>query len=620
MKKILLIALLMVFGMSVFAQSYKSMVPKALQNKAVLKPVPSGIMAEPLSNGSFVNVPRSSSAAATIIGGTRYDAQTNSSMHERIYFDPGANTIGGIWTRGMTDPGYADRGTGYNYYNGSAWGPNPSGRIEAIKTGWPCYQQWNGGGEIVVSHNFAGASGLIMNTRLVAGTGTWTSGTVPPPPGGNWIVWPAMITAGADHNTIHILALTPPAASGGTSYQGLDGAIVYYRSTDGGANWDKNGIIIDPMNSSNYIGFSADEYTWGSPHGDTICFVVGGNWLDTFLMTSYDNGETWTKTEILSNSHKAEATTVPADPFYCCDGSLAVEMDKEGVFHVAFGRMRASSDGSTRVYYYYTDGLIYWNSTMPQLQDSLIPDTLYNHGQLLGWVYSNAAGDPLVRFPYYGVSLTSFPQITVDACDHLNVIWSGVTVGNPYVGSDSLNYRHIWERHSVDHGVTWSDSNDLNHGLAYIYKEYAFPSMAKNKPDNYIRFVYQSADVPGSAVRDATNVIVHNNTIEERKELTVSCYVGINDDNAKIKGNTVSPNMPNPCKGLTTVNVTLVNNASVSLDVYNPLGMKVMSINKGRMNKGEHSLTIDGSRLSPGIYLYTVKINNENYSNKLIIE
>jgi hypothetical protein len=619
MKKVLLVSLLLVFGMSTFAQSYKSMIPKALQNKALVKPIPSGIMAEPLSAGSFVNVQRSASASATVIGGTKYDAQTNSSMHERIYFDPATGKIGGVWTRAMSDPGYADRGTGYNYYDGSAWGPSPSARIEVIKTGWPCYQQWNGGGEIAIAHNFAGASGLVMNTRPVAGTGAWTASTIPPPAPGGWIVWPSMITSGANHNTIHVLALTTPVASGGAVYQGLDGAVVYYRSQDGGATWDKAGIILDQMTSSDYLGFSADEYVWGAPHGDTIYFVVGGNWLDTFLMTSYDNGENWTKTETLSNSHKSEATTVPADPFFCSDGSHAVEMDQEGVFHVVFGRMRASSDGSTRVYYPYTDGLIYWNSTMPQLQDSLYLDTLYNHGQLLGYVYNDLAGDPLVRIPYYGVSMTSFPQITVDACDQINVIWSGVTVGNPYVGNDSLNYRHIWERHSLNHGVTWSDSNDLNHGLAYIYKEYVFPSMAKNKQDNYMRFMYQSADVPGSAIRDATNVSVHDNTLEERNELTVSCNVGINDD-TKPKGDAVSTNMPNPFRGQTTVEVTLVNTASVSMEVYNPLGMKVMSINKGIMNKGVHGITIDGSRLSPGIYFYTVKINNESYTHKMIIE
>ena len=53
------------------------------------------------------------------------------------------------------------------------------------------------------------------------------------------------------------------------------------------------------------------------------------------------------------------------------------------------GRQRASNDGSGRVYYPFTDGLIYWNSTMPLLNDSLDLDTLDAHGQLLGYVVTN---------------------------------------------------------------------------------------------------------------------------------------------------------------------------------------------------------------------------------------
>ena len=57
----------------------------------------------------------------TIIGTTRYDIQTNSSVQNRInVFDDG--TMGATWIMGFTETAFTDRGAGYNYFNGSTLG------------------------------------------------------------------------------------------------------------------------------------------------------------------------------------------------------------------------------------------------------------------------------------------------------------------------------------------------------------------------------------------------------------------------------------------------------------------------------------------------------------------
>ncbi|MCX6250990.1 MAG: T9SS type A sorting domain-containing protein [Bacteroidetes bacterium] len=621
MKKILLVALILSVGLGTYAQSFRNTIPKSKQLISVPYHKVLDNQVIPLQESNPTAGVKSASSGGFIIGGTRYDAQSNGSVHERLWgvYNSGAGqeNMAGIWTKGQTDPSYADRGTGYNYYNGTAWGPLPSSRIENTRTGWPVYQPWNGGGEIVVSHVGTGTSGLIMSTRPLQGTGTWTQSTLPMPSGVIGCIWPAMITSGPTHNSIHILTISSPSGSGGGVYQGLDGALLYYRSLDGGANWDKQGIILDPMTSANYAFFSGDEYCWGSPHGDTIYFVVGGNWTNTFIMKSFDNGDTWEYTEILSNAYKMNGATDLVNPFYCNDGSSAIELDQNGVFHVVFGRMCALDDGTGRFYRPYTDGLVYWNSTMPPVQDSLYLDSLAAHGQLLGYVYSDVAGDLIESIPYYGVGMTSFPQITVDKDNYLFVIWSGVTVGNPYAGSANYNYRHIWERHSFNHGISWSDSNDLNHGLAYIYKEFAYCAMVKEKADLYIRFLYQSADIPGSAIQDASNVAVHDNTIEVRSEYM---WWDGNDDNKQKAVNSVSQNMPNPCHGITKIDVNLLKASTLSLDVYDLMGKKLLTQDMGPVQSGAHQFTIDGSRLTPGIYLYMVKMDNQAISGKMIVE
>jgi hypothetical protein len=370
------------------------------------------------------------------------------------------------------------------------------------------------------------------------------------------------------------------------------------------------------MDASNGLGYGGDDYAWGTPRGDTIFFLVNGQWSDAFIMRSTDAGTTWDKIPVWDNSFKMNPVGSLLSIFNTTDGSGCVEMDNSGVFHVVMGCMRAADDGSQRVYYPYSDGLIYWNSTMPLLNDSLNQDTLDAHGQLLGYVATNANNDPLVRIPYYGVGMSSFPQITIDSDDEIFVIWSGVTVGNPFVGVDSLDYRHLWFRKSFNHGVTWTQMEDLNRGLAYIYREFAFPCMAKYS-DSQVHYIYQSADVPGSAVKDATNVTYHTNTIEYRA--TDKINVGIEDQH-KQYGNTVSEIHPNPVKAIAMIDIDLVKGADVSLDIYNPVGQKVMSVNKGFITNGNSVIRVETNKLKPGVYFCTVRMNNSAVTKKMIVE
>ncbi len=70
-----------------------------------------------------------SSQVQVIVGTTTYDLQSNGSPQNRIYQDNG--TLGATWTYSSDVAGtYPDRGTGYNYYNGTSWGPIPTSRIE----------------------------------------------------------------------------------------------------------------------------------------------------------------------------------------------------------------------------------------------------------------------------------------------------------------------------------------------------------------------------------------------------------------------------------------------------------------------------------------------------------
>ncbi len=138
-----------------------------------------------------------------IVGRTLYDLQSNTLLSNRIHvYEDG--TIGAVWTRGVEGaPGFDDRGTGYNFFDGTSWGPEPETRIEDVRTGWPSYAPLGTNGEIVISHEYP--TRLVVNTREQKGTGEWVYSSVFGPEGNEGIAWPRIITAGEDNNSIHLL-------------------------------------------------------------------------------------------------------------------------------------------------------------------------------------------------------------------------------------------------------------------------------------------------------------------------------------------------------------------------------------------------------------------------------
>lgn len=615
MKKFLLFAIAIAVGVSVYAQYKPVRVSKALEKIAV--PAPSAIDNQTMISQPVNSIANSKSVLDDVIGNSRYDMQSNGAIqNNRLYKWPDG-TVAAVWTMALADPGYADRGAGYNYHNGTSWGPAPTARLETVRTGWPSVHPFNGNGELVISHN--STVNLVMNTRPVKGTGTWTQTlTTPAPAGVTGLIWPRTITNGPNNNYIHILVVTTPVADGGTAYQGLDGALIYYRSLDGGATWDKNGIILPGLTSADALGFTGDSYAWAEPKGDHIAFVYGDDWNDTFLMESMDNGETWTKKMIVENPYKMEPSGNVTPSFPTCDGTVASAIGNDGTVHVAFGRMRAKGDTDGRKWYPYTDGLVYWNSTMPAIDTTILTDidSLFDHNMLIGYVASNTAGDSIVGLAYYYTSMASFPQVIIDESNNIYFLWSAVTVGNP--SPDPYNYRHIWARAWFHDKPEWSEMVDLNESIEYMFMEYAYPACAPTLKNDKVLLLTQTSSQPGSNIK-WTTIPIHDVNMEYREvPVTDMAPVGIETPLAA-KKNSVTQNFPNPVKGITSFTVTLEKTANVTIEVKNIMGQMVMNFDKGMVSAGTQTYKIDASSLTSGIYFYTVKIGNESFTHKMIV-
>jgi hypothetical protein len=633
MKRILLLTFAMSIALFGFSQQ-RAIAPKELRNQAVKMVKPT---AETMN---FSNETLPSSKALfppeeEVIGNTRFDLQSNASSpcSRIVAYDDG--TIGAVFSFGLGDAAFTDRGTAYNYYDGSAWGPIPTERIEGgvgneSRTGWPSYSAWGENGEINVAHYSGTGSpgGLAFAKRASKGTGTWELSELHSPELAAEYLWPRMTTSGVDHSVIHTIALTMPVANGGIVYQGLDGALLYSRSNDGGANWDPQNLLIEGVSSSYYLSNSADAYEIAA-QGDNVAILYGDGWQDLGLLKSTDGGETWTKTLIWECPYPFWATGQITDTFYCADGAHDLAFDQSGTVHVVFGINRAlSADGAAQSWFPLVDGLGYWNENRPVFSNdmnSLCPysDCSYTELEddysLIGWsqdINNNGTWDILGLaggYALYYIGPSSMPQILVDDNNEIYIVFASIT---ETFNNGIQDYRHLWARYSPN-GEFWSPFVDLTSDLIHIFDECVFPTIAEGS-DDYFHLVYQTDIEPGLAVRGDLDPY-GDNSIRYMKVLKDDIKVGITENNA-INDYDVLQNYPNPASDLTTVNVNIRKTSDLSLEVVNMMGQTVLTVDAGVAQPGMNTITFDVSNLSNGAYFYTVKAGDASVSKKMIIE
>lgn len=79
-------------------------------------------------------------------------------------------------------------------------------------------------------------------------------------------------------------------------------------------------------------------------------------------------------------------------------------------------------------------------------------------------------------------------------------------------------------------------------------------------------------------------------------------------------------NYPNPFKGNTSISFQLLQKGNVSITVNDLFGLVIERVQLGYLDSGKHKFTYNGSKLSPGIYFYSIIIDgNIIETNRMII-
>ena len=555
-------------------------------------------------------------ATQRIIGLTVYDLQTNSSVQNRVkLYDDG---LSAIWTFGSKSSAFPERGMAYQHINESDDLLNPTypnqidsiKRVENNRSGFGSLNRIQNGAEVIISHATT-TSNLNICKNNGPGTQNWTvsilpfSVTVPQ-------LWPRVAVGGNDGKTLHLIATTESVALEGTPYQGIDGALVYSRSLDGGNTWDITNLILPGMDSTLYKSFSADEYAI-SAKGNTVAFVFGGfrkNWV---LMKSTDNGNTWTKKIILPFPVDAFDDTQLIDSAMVSDGSLALVIDNNDIVHTSTGRMEMANTtlgDSSVTYFPGTVGIYYWNELFINAVPEIIAGLLDEDGDdsLRISLY------PTGGVPTYQVSTTSFPSMALDAAGNLWITYAAIRENYELGGR---GYRHIYALRSAN-GVDFEGPVDIT--PFDDFTEYVYGYMPELL-DNNMHIVYMSDDLPGIAVSPATenpNPYGQNFIIYQTQPLNEIILSNSKVDDKPIADINL---FPNPATYFTNLTFEIKQKTPVTIEVFSITGQKMIQIQQGKaFEQGLQQIELNTSALASGIYFVSLSTKDSKSNQKLVIK
>jgi Secretion system C-terminal sorting domain len=411
------------------------------------------------------------------------------------------------------------------------------------------------------------------------------------------------------NNNVGPIALLDTELLAGTS----DGTI--YRSTNNGTSWIKQDNLVGAIRTISAIGTNLFAGTYG---GGVFLSTDGGlNWnavnnglknskvngvavkdSDIFAGTdavgvfrSTDDGNSWSQANTGLTSLDVKGIAVS-------DSALFVGVSSGGVF-------KSTDDGESWMHVgkdttglYNTFALAASGNYI--FAGALGPGVYRSTDEGNSWVLSNsgitntgvtalAASDSILFTGTYGGGIFKSTN------NGTNWISAGLT--GHYVAALALDGPNVYAKTydaglfvSTNSGTTWGKADDS--GMS----EDSIISLAANTSSLYAG---SNAGVLYRPVAEITSI----NRISNKLLMNFKLF----------------QNYPNPFNPSTVINYQLPVRSFVTLKVYDILGRVVATLVKEVKNAGSYSITFNSNKLSSGIYIYSLRAGDKQFSRKMIL-
>jgi len=202
---------------------------------------------------------------------------------------------------------------------------------------------------------------------------------------------------------------------------------------------------------------------------------------------------------------------------------------------------------------------------------------------------------------------TSWPGLTMANNTNTDPEFSPEIVG-PAVDS-LIPFVDLWWKEGsagAFHGTIYSHGSPLNI-FSQVPSDWA-ETQGHPVPENlrYSNTALQSAGTDGKALGDLNWFPEQITDIKQNNKLLP---IGIK----------LSQNYPNPFNPSTTIRYSIPKLAKVNLAVYNVLGQKVQTLVDHKKAAGPHEVTFDASKLSSGVYFFTLESGDFKQTKKMML-
>lgn len=584
-----------------------------------------------------------------IVGTTYYDLQTNASIGRRVLVhDDGKVSVAWTFSPDNTSE-FPLRGSAYNHFNGTSWGPAPTSRIENnVRLGWPSIGVLPNGKEYIISH-YATSGGFRMLTNDAVGSTNWTTSPAILTAAGGRPIWNRAANNG---NTIHLIAnYSDSATSTDPPNIKVDGIILpttYSRSTDGGQSWSTALSLLPGYDTSRIIRGAGDQYAI-DVRGNTVAIVIADNLGgDVSLWKSTNNGVGFTKTIIDTfpfapyTSDKIIGSNVPTN-----DGSAEVVIDANDNVHVFWGYSEVTKNDASPDSSFFTPAsnrIMYWNEQTNTKQviggavdmnkDSVLtiaPGTFRSLGANNALPrLQDSLGNiiDLISVARYGnTSLATMPSAVADNQGRIFCVYSAPLEGDVYLGdaNASSNYRDVFITFSTDGGETWAASQNISQGHG---TEDVFGCVGKKIVNDVLHVIWQRDEIPGTNLQNNSNDGSHPTVVNSIVHAAIPVQAIINNQIGlgsgvgikEVQNIYVTNNFyPNPVDNEGEVQIFLTETSKVTLTISNLLGQQVTTADLGVYERGNSDIKINTENLPNGVYMFTLNTAGYAVSGKMIV-
>ena len=183
---------------------------------------------------------------------------------------------------------------------------------------------------------------------------------------------------------------------------------------------------------------------------------------------------------------------------------------------------------------------------------------------------------------------------------------STCTGGSNYVHEDVVKSMMNGDLGELVRSGSWTTGTPVVKTINYSVP--VSPQIANPENCNLNIFVY----------KQGSNIGLNSN-IQQSLRTSLTGTIGITNNTSVAKDFNLTQNYPNPFNPSTVFSFTLPKDGNASLKFYDIIGNEVDKYLDGFVKAGTYSVEFDGSKLSSGIYFYTLTTNEFSKSKKMVL-